>query len=48
VKLTPMSAADKATLQTVSTDVAKDWAENLDKRGKAGTEVLNAFKAGLK
>ena len=29
-------------------DVSKDWADNLDKRGKAGTEILNAFKAGLK
>jgi TRAP-type C4-dicarboxylate transport system substrate-binding protein len=47
-KLTPLSAADKATLANVSQEVAKDWAENLDKRGKSGTEVLNAFKAGLK
>jgi TRAP-type C4-dicarboxylate transport system substrate-binding protein len=48
VKLTPLSAADKATVATVMQDVAKDWADNLDKRGKSGTEVLNAFKAGLK
>ena len=48
VKLTPLSAADKATVATVMQDVAKDWAETLDKRGKSGTEVLNAFKAGLK
>jgi len=48
VKLTPLSAADKATVATVMQDVAKDWADALDKRGKSGTEVLNAFKAGLK
>ena len=48
VKLTPLSAADKATVATVMHDVAKDWADTLDKRGKSGTEVLNAFKAGLK
>ncbi len=48
VKLTPLSAADKATVATVMHDVAKDWADSLDKRCKSGTEVLNAFKAGLK
>jgi len=48
VKLITLSAADKATVQAAMHDVAKDWAETLDKRGKSGTEVLNAFKAGLK
>jgi len=48
VKLTPLSPADHATVATVMQDVAKDWADTLDKRGKSGTEVLNAFKAGLK
>jgi TRAP-type C4-dicarboxylate transport system substrate-binding protein len=48
VKLITLSAADKAVVQTVMQDVSKDWADNLDKRGKSGTEVLNAFKAGLK
>ena len=48
VKLTPLSAAAHATVATVMQDVAKDWADTLDKRGKSGTEVLNAFKAGLK
>ena len=48
VKLTPLSAADHATVATVMQDVAKAWADTLDKRGKSGTEVLNAFKAGLK
>ena len=48
VKLSPLSAADRATLTKVSADVATEWAQNLDKRGKSGTEVLEAFKAGLK
>ena len=48
VKLMTLSAADKATVQAAMQDVAKDWADTLDKRGKSGTEVLNAFKAGLK
>ena len=48
VKLTPLSAADKASAAAVMQDVAKDWGDALDKRGKSGTEVLNAFKAGLK
>lgn len=48
VKLITLSAADKATVAGVMQDVAKDWADGLDKRGKSGTEVLNAFKAGLK
>lgn len=48
VKLTPLSPADHATAAAVMQDVAKDWADTLDKRGKSGTEVLNAFKAGLK
>jgi TRAP-type C4-dicarboxylate transport system substrate-binding protein len=48
VKLITLTPADKATVAAAMHDVAKDWADNLDKRGKAGTEVLNAFKAGLK
>lgn len=48
VKLTPLSMADEQTLHRVATEVATEWAHNLDRRGKSGTEVLNAFKAGLK
>lgn len=47
VKLITLSPADKAHLHTVMADVAKDWADNLDKRGKSGTVVLKAFEAGL-
>lgn len=48
VKLTPLSAGDKAALHQMAGEVATEWGQNLDRRGKSGTEVLNAFKAGLK
>ena len=47
VKLTPLSPADQQTLEQVAAQVATEWAQTLDRRGKSGTEVLNAFKAGL-
>ncbi len=47
VKLTPLSQADKDTLAQAAGEVSTEWAQNLDRRGKTGTEVLNAFKAGL-
>ncbi|HUR90655.1 MAG TPA: TRAP transporter substrate-binding protein DctP [Ramlibacter sp.] len=47
VKLTPLSKADQDALMHAATEVANEWAQNLDRRGKSGTEVLNAFKAGL-
>ena len=47
VKLTPLSPADAQTLHRVAAEVATEWAQNLDRRGKSGTEVLSAFKAGL-
>lgn len=48
VKMITLSAADKAILAPVLHEVSNEWAANLDRRGRAGTEVLNAFKAGLK
>jgi TRAP-type C4-dicarboxylate transport system substrate-binding protein len=48
VKLITLSPADKAQVATAMSEVAKDWADTLDRRGRAGTEVLNAFQAGLK
>lgn len=48
VTFVTLSAADKAVVATAMGEVAKDWADNLDKRGRSGTEVLEAFKAGLK
>lgn len=48
VNFITLSAADKAVVANAMSEVAKEWAEGLDKRGRPGTEVLNAFKAGLK
>jgi len=48
VKFITLSAADKAVVANAMSEVAKEWADSMDKRGHAGTEVLNAFKAGLK
>jgi hypothetical protein len=36
------------TLSTLSLEVVKEWADTLDKRGKSGTEIVNAFRAGLR
>lgn len=47
IALVTLSAADKATVSSIKASVAKEWGEGLDKRGKSGTEVLNAFQAGL-
>lgn len=47
VKLTPLAKPDQDTLAHAAGEVATEWAQNLDRRGKSGTEVLNAFKAGL-
>lgn len=48
LKLVTLAAADKQAVSQAMGSVAKEWAENLDRRGRAGTEVLNAFQAGLK
>jgi TRAP-type C4-dicarboxylate transport system substrate-binding protein len=45
VKLSP---ADKQAVNAVSIHVGNEWAEALNKRGKAGTEVLRAFEEALK
>jgi TRAP-type C4-dicarboxylate transport system substrate-binding protein len=47
VKLTPLAKADQDTLAKAAGEVSTEWAQTLDRRGKSGTEVLNAFKAGL-
>ncbi|MBI5720880.1 MAG: TRAP transporter substrate-binding protein DctP [Rubrivivax sp.] len=48
MKMVTLSAADKAVAAAAMGEVAKEWADALDRRGRAGTEVLEAFKAGLK
>ena len=47
VKLTPLAKADQDVLYSLASEVANEWAQNLDRRGKTGTEVLGAFKSGL-
>jgi TRAP-type C4-dicarboxylate transport system substrate-binding protein len=47
VKLTPLSKADQEALERAATEVSTEWGQNLDRRGKNGTEVLNALKTGM-
>lgn len=42
-----LQAADKRALAELMHDGGRVWAENLDKRGRPGTEVLKAFRAAL-
>ena len=42
-----LPAADKKKLADLMNDGGTVWAASLDKRGKPGTEVLNAFRAAL-
>lgn len=48
VALVELNAADKKKVREEMAGVSAEWANALDKRGKAGTEVLKAFEAGLK
>jgi len=43
-----LPAADKKKLLELMATVSTEWAQALDKRGKAGTEILNAFQGALK
>ena len=47
VKIVPLSAADDKALKAVLATVGDEWAADLDKRGKPGTEVLKAFRAAV-
>ncbi|MGU3663620.1 TRAP transporter substrate-binding protein DctP [Methylobacterium sp. A49B] len=47
VTLEPFPEADRTELVTASDAIAKDWATSLDKRGKPGTAVLDAFRNAL-
>lgn len=46
--LITFSADDKKKVAALMSSVGTEWAQALDKRGKAGTEVLNAYKEALK
>jgi TRAP-type C4-dicarboxylate transport system substrate-binding protein len=45
--LVELPASDKKTLAEMMRGGGTVWAQTLDKRGKPGTEVLNAFRAAL-
>jgi TRAP-type C4-dicarboxylate transport system substrate-binding protein len=47
VTLFKLSDADRARLAEASATAQKEWAAQLDQRGKAGTEVLTAYRNAL-
>ena len=46
--LSPLPAADRAAAKPMMLAVRQEWAVQLDKRNRPGTEVLNAFEEALK
>ncbi|MBZ8132370.1 TRAP transporter substrate-binding protein DctP [Afifella sp. IM 167] len=48
VTLVELPASDKEKLETMFGSLGEEWAQQLDGRGKPGTEVLKAFHAALK
>ena len=48
VTLVKLSADDKQKLKVLLAPIANDWAQGLDRRGKPGTQVLEAFQAALR
>lgn len=47
VKFHTLTPEERKPFETVSNEVALDWADGLDKRGKPGSEVLKEFRAAL-
>ena len=47
MKAISFGEADKATFAKAFETVAEDWAKELDRRGKPGTDVAKAFKAAV-
>lgn len=43
-----LSPEDRKTYLDRTAEIGREWASTLDKRGKPGTEVLNAFQAELR
>lgn len=48
VAMSPLASADKAAMSTLTSAVRKEWAQQMDGRGKPGTQALNAFEGALK
>ncbi|MBE0594757.1 MAG: TRAP transporter substrate-binding protein DctP [Gemmatimonadales bacterium] len=47
VKFVKLPQADHDKVVSLMSEVGKEWAADLDKRGRKGTEVLQAFQKGL-
>ena len=47
LELLPLQPTMRAELAKINAAVSQEWAESLDKRGKPGSEVLKAYRAGL-
>ena len=47
VKYHPLTPAERKPFEDISNEVAQEWAEGLDKRGKPGSQVLKEFRAAL-
>lgn len=48
VNLVKLAPADKQLVNSISAGVAQEWADQMDKRGRPGTEILRAFEGALK
>lgn len=48
ITLVQFPASERKEIDGAMASVSKEWAESLDKRGKAGSEVLKAFQDALK
>jgi len=48
VTFVKLSDADHKQLGEKLAGVSQEWAKGLDKRGKKGSDILAAFKSGLK
>ena len=47
LELLALQPTTRAELAKINAAVSQEWAESLDKRGKPGSEVLKAYRAGL-
>ena len=47
VALAKFTETDRAQINAALGPVAQDWASGMDKRGKAGSEALKAFRAAI-
>lgn len=48
VNLVKLAPADKQLVNSISAGIAQEWANQMDERGRPGTEILRAFQEALK